>query len=448
MPRNELRTLNLPIADELARRTGVKPRVRPDDCTPYAVADAVPKLVFSPRTATEAAKTITLLAQEGASIVIRGAGTKRYRPPAPHALDAVLDTARCSGINAYEPADLTVTVASGTPLAELQAALRQHHQFFPVDPPFATEATIGGMLAARSLGALRQQYGSPRDNVLGMRVCLSDGSVAFTGAKVVKSVAGYDIAKLFVGSYGTLGFIADVTLKVAPLPAEQLSIVAVFARVEDACAAANAIASGPLFPLATALLDGGSAALVRTLAARSSSDWTLVIRCGGSRAGAQAVADGVTRACRAGGARETAMLDADRTLSAWTDIPDLAGGAFFPASRWVACKVVGLPSDSAEVCKLAASICEETRVMAHPTVGAVFVHFDARQEGALSNARELESICSAHRWTLEYLGAPADLGAALRQPIPDGAPLLLARTIKAAFDPTGTFDPGRLAGGI
>ena len=142
------------------------------------------------------------------------------------------------------------------------------------------------------------------------------------------------------------------------------------------------------------------------------------------------------------------MLDADRTLSAWTDIPDLAGGSFFPASRWLACKVVCLPSDSARMCSLARSIGEEARVVAHPTVGAVFVHLDAHQDGVLLSARELEAICAAHRWTLEYLGAPSHLGAALRQPIPEGAPLLLERTIKAMFDPTGTFDPGRLPGGI
>src|SRR5579863_9047463 len=131
MPRNEMRTLNLPIADELAQRTGVRPRVRMQDCEPYAVATFVPKLVFSPRTASEAAKTIALLAQEGASVIVRGAGTKQSRPPFPIDVEAALDTTRCKGIVDYVPADLTVTVAAGTPYAQLQETLRAQRQFFP-----------------------------------------------------------------------------------------------------------------------------------------------------------------------------------------------------------------------------------------------------------------------------------------------------------------------------
>lgn len=448
MPRGELRTLNLPIADELAGRSGVQPRVRPDECAKYAIADEVPKLVFSPRTANEAAKTISLLAQEGASIVIRGAGTKQSRPPAPVGVDAVLDTTRCMGVSEYEPADLTVTVAAGTPFADLQAALRLRRQFFPVDPPFAAEATVGGLLSARSAGALRQHYGSPRDQVLGMRVCLSDGSIAFTGAKVVKSVAGYDIAKLFVGAYGTLGFIAEVTLKVAPLPAEQVTVLATFARVEDACACASSIASSALFPMATALLDAASAGLVRTLVPSGAPAWTLAVRCGGSPAGVRAIADGVTRLFRTAGARTVELLDLDRHASAWSDIAELAGGNAHPSHRWLVCKIACLPTDVASICTAACALPAAAHVVAHPTVGLVFVHIDARDDHPRRAALELEQTCSRPHRTLEYLAAPLELCRDLRQPLPSGAPVLLARRVKAALDPSGTFDPGRLAGGI
>ena len=198
MPRNELRSLNIPIAEELGRRAGSRPRVRPADCAPYAIAGVVPKLVFSPRTLAEASRTIATLAAEGAAILIRGAGTKQFRPPPPFDVDVVLDASRCCGILEHEPGDLTATVAAGTTYADFQEALRAHGQFFPNDPPFAADTTIGGMLSSGSAGALRERYGAPRDNVLGMRVCLSDGSIAFGGAKVVKSVAGYDVPKLFV----------------------------------------------------------------------------------------------------------------------------------------------------------------------------------------------------------------------------------------------------------
>ena len=447
MPRNELRTLNLPIAEELARRAGIRPRVRPEECAAYAIGGETPKLVFSPRTAAEASKTIALLAQEGASITVRGAGTKQFRPPAPLGVDAVLDTTRCNGIIEYAPADLTVTLGGGTPLLELQGALRQHHQFLPIDPPFAADATIGGVLSARSTGALRQQYGSPRDQVLGMRLCLSDGSIAFTGSKVVKSVAGYDIAKLFVGAYGTLGFIAEVTLKVAPLPAEQLTVFAAFADAEGASAAANAIASSSLFPMATALLDGASAAAVRAFSGAAPKTYLLAVRCGGSRGAVAAIVDGVDRECRTGGAKTTEVLDSDRTASAWSDMADLTGGASYPASHWIVCKVACLPSEVPEVCALASPL-GESRVSAHPIAGVVFVHIDARAGQAESSAAQIERVCSQRGWTLEYLAAPLELARVLRQPVAPSAPLFLLRRMKAALDPTGTFDPGRLAGGI
>ena len=260
MRRNELRALHLPIADELAKRSGSRPKVRPQECEPYAVAGVVPALVFSPRTLAEASKIVSTITSEGASIAIRGAGTKAYRPPHPRVVDVVLDTSRCSGVLDHTPADLTVTVEAGTPFALLQQTLLAHGQFFPADPPFGAQTTIGGMLSAKVAGALRQRYSAPRDSVLGMRVCLSDGSIAFTGSRVVKSVAGYDIPKLFVGAFGTLGIIGEVTLKVAPLPRHERGLAGSFARCEDACEAARRIACSPLFPLATTLHDRSAAA--------------------------------------------------------------------------------------------------------------------------------------------------------------------------------------------
>jgi glycolate oxidase FAD binding subunit len=448
VPRNELRTLNLPIADELARRAGIRPRVRPEECAAYAIAGETPKLVFSPRTAAEAAKTIALLAQEGANINIRGAGTKQWRPPAPRGLDAVLDATRCNGIVEHIPADLTVTVAAGTPFADVQAALRQHMQFLAIDPPFGAEATIGGVFSARSTGALRQLYGSPRDQVLGMRVCLADGSIAFTGAKVVKSVAGYDIPKLFVGALGTLGFIAELTLKVAPLPPEQLTVIATFDRIDDAVVAANAIGSSSLFPMGTALLDGGSATAVRALSDFLSETVVLAVRCGGSRGAVKAIVDGVTQKCHAAGASAAEVLDADRTVAAWSDIADLAGGAAYPASHWLVCKLVCLPSDVGEAVARARRSGEEIRLTAHPTAGVVFVHIDVRAGNPLTPLATLEHACADRGWTLEYLAAPPELAQPLYQPVSAGAPLLLQRSVKAALDPAGIFDPGRLAGGI
>lgn len=450
MPRNELRTLNLPIAEELGKRAGSRPRVRPADCAPYAIAGSVPKLVFSPRTASEASKTIATIAAEGAAIVIRGGGTKQFRPPSPLDVEVVLDATRCTGILEHEPADLTVTVAAGTRFADLQERLRVHGQFFPNDPPFATETTVGGMLSSRSAGALRQRFGGPRDSVLGMRVCLSDGSIAKTGAKVVKSVAGYDIPKLFVGAWGTLGFIGEVTLKVAPLPQDQRGVIATFRSCEAATDAAARLASSSLFPLAITLHDGGAAHRIRALAGSfRDAAWTLAVRCGDTRAAVVRQADEAAKLCASCGATQVEMLDLDRLLFAWSDIAELAGGAAYPGAEFLCCKIVGLPSQVPAACATIAQSFPQAQCTAHPASGVVYAHVPfAQGRLARSDVRRLGERCDGEGFSLSFLAAPPQLAAGLHQPQPPGAPVALMRRVKAALDPSGTFDPGRLIAGI
>lgn len=454
MPRNELRTLNLPIAEELGKRAGSRPRVRPQECAPYAIADQVPKLVFSPRTLPEAAKTIATVVGEGAAVIIRGSGTKQFRPPPPYDVDVVLDTSRCCGVIEYTPADLTVTVAAGTKFADLQETLRANGQFFPDDPPFATQTTVGGMLSSRSAGALRLRWGSPRDNVLGMRVCLSDGSIAFTGSKVVKSVAGYDIPKLFVGACGTLGLIGEVTLKVAPLPQDQRGVVATFARSEAACDAALQLASSPLFPLATTLHERGAARRIRALAGDlSHAPWSLCVRCGGTRASLIRQVDAVSKLCVSAGAAKVESLDLDRLLFAWSDIAELAGGAAYNGRDFVCCKITSLATQVPAVLTSIEQLFPEAQSTAHPALGIAFAHVPVASEfirpnNVINGFRLLAERCEKENWSLTYLAAPPHLGARLRSPVPAQAPVALMRRIKAAFDPSGTFDPGRFLAGI
>ncbi|HXN09237.1 MAG TPA: FAD-binding oxidoreductase, partial [Candidatus Acidoferrales bacterium] len=353
----------------------------------------------------------------------------------------------------HTPADLTVTVPAGTRFAELQEALRPSGQFFPNDPPFAPETTIGGMLSSRASGALRQRYGASRGHVLGMRVCLSDGSIAFTGARVVKSVAGYDIAKLFVGAWGTLGFIGDVTLKVAPLPREQLGIVASFARCEPACEAALRIASSPLFPLATTLHDRASARRIRALSgADPGAAWTLVVRCGGTRAGAMRQADGIAEVVKSSGSSSVDLFDADRLHFAWQDIAELAGGAMYPGSQYLCCAIASLPSQMSPMLASISGLFPDAHCTAHPATGIVYAHLPvaAMQQSSSSplssQLQPLLDLCEREHYYLSYLAAPA--GSDLRAPVPADAPILLMRRVKASFDPSGTFDPGRFMAGI
>jgi glycolate oxidase FAD binding subunit len=455
--------LNLPFAAELRKHTGSRPRVRPDECARYAVAGCTPKLVFTPHNAREAARISSVLREEGAAVIIRGSGTGQWRPPPPLSIDAVMDMTRCDGISDYAPADLTVTVGAGTKFADLQSALRAHGQFFPSDPTYAAEGTLGGVLSARRDGALRQRYGALRDNVLGMHVCLSDGSTAFTGARVVKSVAGYDIPKLFVGARGTLGVIADVTLKVAPLPQAESGLVATFTRLESACRAALEVAGSPLFPSATTLHDARAARRVRSLSGGLEAEgWTLVFRLGGTRAAVGRQADGIARICKAASSEAAGgvtieLIPEAQLQHAWADVAELACGAAYSPAIFAGVKVVSRPSHVAAVLQRTPALGPDTECSAHPAAGITFVHArsvpaqaaaKASEEEAAHRLRAFVENCQAEGWTSEFLFAPPQLGRFLWPPVPPRAPIELMRKLKAAFDPSGTFDPGRFLGAI
>ncbi|HHP7232332.1 MAG TPA: FAD-binding oxidoreductase [Xenococcaceae cyanobacterium] len=133
-------------------------------------------------------------------------------------IQLVVSTQKCDRIIEHAVDDLTVTVEAGVKLADLQATLAATKQFLPIDPAYPHQATIGGIVATGDTGSLRQRYGGIRDLVLGLAFVRTDGKIAKAGGRVVKNVAGYDLMKLFTGSYGTLGIITQVTFRTYPLP--------------------------------------------------------------------------------------------------------------------------------------------------------------------------------------------------------------------------------------
>lgn len=203
----------------------IPPRATP--ATPLAIPPATrsvePALLptLAPGSAEEAAEYLHTATRAGCSVGICGAGTQ----PCPHpTADLSLSTAQLRGVRTYARDDLYVTIGAGTPLAEVQAELQTDRMWVPLVAP-NPNSTIGGIVSANANGPQRMRYGSLRDLVLAATVVLADGRVIRAGRPVVKNVAGYDLPKLFVGAYGTLGFLADVTLKLAPLPRARASLV-------------------------------------------------------------------------------------------------------------------------------------------------------------------------------------------------------------------------------
>src|ERR1039458_9745856 len=181
------------------------------------IAERAGKIVVSPRTTEELAAIGRYANSNKLTIEIAGAGTKRGWGN-PVGAEIVLKTTGLAGVRHHSWHDLTATVAAGTPWAVMQRALAVHNQQVALDPLWPETATVGGIIATNDSGALRLRYGSLRDLIIGMTIVLADGTIAKSGGKVVKNVAGYDLHKLMTGAFGTLGIITEVTFRLHPIP--------------------------------------------------------------------------------------------------------------------------------------------------------------------------------------------------------------------------------------
>ena len=215
-------------------------------------------LTVSPGSIAEVCEVMKLAASEGWSVLPAGAMTwlDGWRTsPSPQ---IIVSTQRLNRIIEHEPADLIAVTEAGVTLADFNDRLAQNGQWLPLDPPDDGHATIGGVVATGLGGAQQFGYGAPRRHVIGMNVVLADGSLIKVGGRVVKNVAGYDLCKLFTGSYGTLGVIVEVNFKLRPVPFETSTTMACGTR-EELLAGARLVIDSRIFPVAVELLSPGFA---------------------------------------------------------------------------------------------------------------------------------------------------------------------------------------------
>jgi glycolate oxidase FAD binding subunit len=204
----------------------------------------------APSSADEAGDVMRAAGADGRRARIRGGGTKSSWGRTGEPAEIQVSTERLDRVVEHNEGDLTAVFEAGLPLARAQEVLAGAGQMVALDPPFgeSDRATIGGVVATGDSGPLRHRYGGPRDLILGITVALSDGTVARAGGKVIKNVAGYDLAKLFTGSYGTLGLIVEVVMRLHPRPPETVTAVGVSDDADALGAAALAVTHSPFGP--------------------------------------------------------------------------------------------------------------------------------------------------------------------------------------------------------
>ena len=192
----------------------------------FAVDGVLPRWGVRVQTLEHVSRVLALAWEAGLAVVPRGSGAGQELGAPPSNVDIVLDLRGLDQVVEYNPDDLTITVQAGVTAGALTARLVPRRQFLPLDPPAAEARTLGGITATNATGPLRLRYGTMRDLLLGVKFIQADGVVTWGGARVVKSVSGYDVPKLMVGALGSLGVIGELTLRLHPLPdAEQTWLI-------------------------------------------------------------------------------------------------------------------------------------------------------------------------------------------------------------------------------
>ena len=379
----------------------------------HAVDGMTPRGVVRATNETDVSDAIRDANERHAAIVVSGGGTRISAGDPPERYDVALDLSAVRGIVEYEPADLVATVRAGTTLAELALALAPHAQRWPVEPGLPDRATVGGTLASAAGGPSRLRYFHPRDWVIGARVVLGDGTPVRSGGRVVKNVTGYDLTRLWSGTFGTLVAIVELTLKLTAIPERTVSLVA-DVDVAAAFAAANELHASGLPLDALAIVTGEA---VGSLDARG--DAALLVRVTGPAAAVRRLGRAIRERVRC---RDVA-----------NDVWD---------------RVAALPLEA----KWAARVAWPAAM--RPDIE--FAGYDAVIYPGNATAYLLRSIDRATfrkvRSSLEAVGGIAVLERASAEYKRDAGgawgaprvPLGIARALKERFDPRSVLAPGRM----
>ena len=430
------------VAEHFERTLGAD-AVRTDGAVwRFACAGVVPSCVVQPRSVDEVSAAVRVARDGGYALVPSGNGTDLHIGLPPRRYDAAVSTRALNHVLAHEAGDMTVTVEAGVTVPALNEVLGSAGQWLPVDPPRAEQLTVGGLIAADRNGPYRFAYGKVRDYLIGLKVVTADGEVVRGGGRVVKNVAGYDLPKLFVGSFGTLGAIVEATFKVRPRPEQERVWVWRAASIDAAIGRALEVMDSSTTPVLLEAINGAAAEAIGV-----GSESALIVGCAGNGSEVEAATARLRDMARDGlvvcdTARAGALLKAVRDFpQAATEDALVARVSVLPAA---------LPALLGRFEAEAAARGLQLELAAHAGNGVAW----CQMTGAV-DATAVELFAEWMRvftrqsggWAIfEYL-PPFLRGRIDPWGFNERAVSLMAR-IKQALDPGGVFSPGRFVEGI
>jgi glycolate oxidase FAD binding subunit len=400
---------------------------------------------LAPASVEELAQALAQYNGEGLGVAVEGGKTLHGMGAPARRADVALSTAQLDSMIAHEAHDLTCSVRAGMTLARLSAELGKHGQFVPVDAPLRRTATIGGTMAAGWLGPRRHYYGRARDFAIGSQVVLADGTIANAGGMVVKNVSGYDMSKLYVGSFGTLAVITQLNFKTLPVPQRSRALLARLPEGTRARAITQ-VSALPVAPAAACCIEG----FRKSIDGEDGVDGRLFILLEGSEGLVDRATRDVRSALGRAGVPETIIIDAgagellERVLDA--QIASLG-------ERSITYRSLGTPESvelRAAALRDAANKHEIfTDVLFDVMNGDVFLRVSERDSRAFAEKVE---ACDDDLRAIDPRSIIVAGDAPIRASIDPWGALPAAiekmRAMKATFDPKNTLNHGRFVGGI
>ncbi len=423
---------------------------------------ATPSLVALPSSTEQIQHLLKLCNEYRLPVVTRGSGTGTAGAAVPQECAVVLSSERLNSILRIDPDNRAMVVEPGVTNQQVQQTAAEHGFFWPPDPTSTAVCTIGGNLACNAAGPHAVKYGTPRENVLGLKAVTADGRLLKTGSYTTKGVVGYDLTRLLIGSEGTLAVITEATLKLTPLPEQRITLRALYADMTSAAKAVSAIMAQPITPSTLEFMDGQALNMIRKAQQTDLPDNAqalLMIEVDGSAASIEQDAKKVAATANLDGCIEVMVADtAEKVDTLWA-----LRKALSPTLRTVAPKkinedVVVPVSRIPDLIDGLQQLSEKHAItivnFGHAGNGNIHVNLLVNPDDAEEMGRADSCLAEVFALVLKLEGSLSGehgIGMVKREFVSleiDPVTLEMMQRIKQQFDPNGILNPGKKLPGI
>jgi FAD/FMN-containing dehydrogenase len=433
----------------------------PDKLKAYTLDGKKPKVVVSPKTINEISKVIAYANQQHLTIIPRGNGTKMGMGGIPKKIDIILSTDRLNRITDSDCENLTLSAEGGITLSEVQKSLAKVGKgyFLPLDPPFTDKATLGGIVATNSNGPKRLLYGTARDLIIGTKAVFPNGDIVVSGGKTVKNVSGYDMCKLLIGSYGTLGILCEMTLKLLPLPEKEATLSLSFAKLEEADGFARQVRSSQLIPSSIEILNAIAVKNMKySISMPPNGNYLVAIGLDGVAESIDRQISEMSEMSKKHGVLEAVTLDSEKHQAFWIALRDFYNGLIQIYPNLISLKSNFLISKSGEMLgsyeKITSEFGMDCAFICHSGNGILYSYILAEKnlrskiESFVELIGKLTSEAVKNEGNLVVESSPLLIKKKVDVWGQSRSDYLVVRRLKEQIDPAGILNIGRFVGGI